>query len=141
MISNKYLLTGMRIVLGCVFVWSGMLKVKEPLEFAQNVANYRIFPAEISFLIALVLPWMELVCGIFLIVGLFQRASALVLAGLLSAFLILIILTMFRGLDVDCGCFGSFDRKVDYLLVLADGFLLYLAFNLFLSFRQSATKN
>lgn len=130
----------MRIVLGCVFVWSGILKVKEPLEFAQNVANFRIFPVEISFLVALVLPWIELICGVFLIVGLLRCASALVLAGLLCAFLVLIISTMVRGIDVDCGCFGSIGRKVDYLLVLTDVFLLYLAFNIFLSNKQSAKK-
>lgn len=130
----------MRIMLGGVFIWSGILKVKEPLEFAQNVANYRIFPVEISFLVALVLPWIELICGVFLIVGLFRRASALVLAGLLCAFLVLIISTMVRGIDVDCGCFGSIGRKVDYLLVLTDAFLLYLASHIFLSNKQPAKK-
>jgi hypothetical protein len=45
---------------------------------------------------------------------------------------------MIRGIDVDCGCFGSFHRKVDYVMVLTDVFLLYLALNIFLPFRKSA---
>lgn len=139
MISNKYLLTGIRVVLGSVFVWSGILKIREPLEFAQNVANYRIFPAEISFLAGIVLPWVELICGVLLIIGLFRNAGALILVGLLCAFLVLIVTTMIRGIDVDCGCFGPIGRKVDYFLLLTDTVLLYLAFNIFLSSQRPAT--
>lgn len=88
-----------------------------------------------SFFLALALPWTEVICGAFLVFGLFRRPSALLLSGFLAAFLVLVIVTIARGLDVDCGCFGSFSRKADYLLLITDCILLFFSLNVFLSAR------
>jgi len=133
MISNKHVLWVFRFVVGGVFIWAGLLKILDPLEFAQNIANYRVFSRDLSFLIALVLPWLEVLCGILVILGVFRSASSLLLSGLLGVFLILITATLIRGLDVDCGCFGSIGRHVDYRLLLTDIVLLYLTSNIFVS--------
>ncbi len=130
-----------RLVVGGMFIWAGLLKILDPLEFAQNIANYRVFSRDLSLLAAIVLPWLEVLCGALLIFGIFRSASSLLLSGLLAAFLVLITVTIFRGLDVDCGCFGSFGRHVDFRLLLADIVLLYLTLNIFVSSlsRRSAT--
>lgn len=130
-----------RLVVGGVFIWAGLLKILDPLEFAQNIANYRVFSRDLSFLIAIVLPWLEVLCGVFVIFGIFRSASSLLLSGLLGIFLVLITVTIFRGLDVDCGCFGSLGQHVDYRLFLTDIILLYLTLNIFVSSlrRNSAT--
>lgn len=133
MIRNKAMLWVFRLVVGGVFIWAGLLKIMDPLEFAQNVANYRVFPRDLSFFIALVLPWLEVLCGILVIFGIFRSASSLLLSGLLGIFLILITVTILRGLDVDCGCFGSMGRHVDFRLLFTDIVLLYMTFNLFVS--------
>ncbi len=130
-----------RLVVGGVFIWAGLLKILDPLEFAQNIANYRVFSPALSLLAAIVLPWLEILCGVLVIFGIFRSASSLLLSGLLAAFLVLIMVTIFRGLDVDCGCFGSLGRHVDYSLLLTDIVLLYLTLNIFVSSlsRRSAT--
>ncbi len=130
-----------RLVVGGVFIWAGLLKILDPLEFAQNIANYRVFSPDLSLLTAIVLPWLEILCGVLVIFGIFRSASSLLLSGLLAAFLVLIMVTIFRGLDVDCGCFGSLGRHVDYRLLLTDIVLLYLTLNIFVSSlsRRSAT--
>jgi len=137
MIRNKSILWVFRFVVGGVFIWAGLLKILDPLEFSQNIANYHVFSRDLSFLTALVLPWLEVLCGILVILGIFRPASSLLLSGLLGVFLILITVTIFRGLDVDCGCFGSIGRHVDYRLLLTDIVLLYLTLNIFVSSLRS----
>ena len=133
MIQNKVLLLSFRCVVGAVFIWSGIIKIAAPLQFAQDVANYRIFPPSLSLLIALVLPWIEVLCGLLLVLGLWSRAAALLLSGLLSGFLVLIGTTIIRGIDVACGCFGSLSHTVDIKLLLLDSVLLFLTLNILFS--------
>ena len=133
MIRNKYILLVFRLVVGGMFIWAGVSKIIDPLEFAQNIANYRVFPQGISFFLALVLPWIEVICGVSLILGIFRYASALLLSGLLAVFLVLITVTIIRGIDIDCGCFGDLSGKVDYKLILMDSILLFFSLNIFFS--------
>ena len=133
MIRNKYILLVFRLVVGGMFIWAGVSKIIDPLEFAQNIANYRVFPQGISFFLALVLPWIEVICGVSLILGIFRYASALLLSGLLAVFLVLITVTIIRGIDIDCGCFGDLSGKVDYKLILMDSVLLFFSLNIFFS--------
>ncbi|MGD9344855.1 MAG: MauE/DoxX family redox-associated membrane protein [Candidatus Aminicenantes bacterium] len=131
MIRKPYILWIIRLAVGGIFIWAGLLKVADPLEFAQDIANYRILSRDLSFLIALVLPWLEILCGVLVIIGIFRTASALLLSGLLSLFLLLITVTLIRGLDVNCGCFGSIGRHVDFWLLVTDIVLLFLTLNIF----------
>jgi uncharacterized membrane protein YphA (DoxX/SURF4 family) len=131
MIKNRYLQFAFRLLVGGVFIWGGILKVIEPLEFAQDISNYRVFPLWMSFFLALVLPWMELICGAFLVIGLFRRSSSFLISLFLVAFLVLIVSTIIRGIDIDCGCFGHFTQKVDFRLLLSDCVLLFFSLNIF----------
>jgi len=133
MIRNKYVLFIFRLAVGGVFVWAGMMKILDPLDFAQSIANYRAFPRFLSFFLALILPWIEVFCGIFVISGLFKRSGALILSVMTGCFLLLIAVTIFRGIDIDCGCFGSLSSRVDYKLILTDLVLLFFSINIFLS--------
>ncbi len=131
MINNRYLQYFFRLILGGVFIWAGIIKITNPLGFAQDISNYQILPQSISFFLALFLPWIEVICGVFIITGLFLRSSSLFLSGLLGGFLILMIVTLIRGIDVECGCFGSLSRHVDYKLLLTDCALLFFSLNIF----------
>ena len=133
MIRNKYILIAFRLVVGGMFIWAGVSKIIDPLGFAQNIVNYRVFPEGISFFLALVLPWIEVICGAFLILGIFHSVSALLLSGFLVVFLVLIAATLMRGIDIDCGCFGSLSGKVDYKLILTDSILLFFCLNIYFS--------
>ncbi len=127
MIRNKGLLVLFRLIVGGVFVWAGILKILDPLEFARSIMNYRVFPQELAFLVALVLPWVEVIAGGLLIVGLFRRSSALLISLMLIGFIGLVALALARGIDTSCGCFGSFSRSADLSLILADAGMLYLS--------------
>ncbi|MFQ6109337.1 MAG: MauE/DoxX family redox-associated membrane protein [Candidatus Aminicenantales bacterium] len=132
MIRNKYFLLGFRLTAGGVFIWAGLLKILDPLGFAQDIANYRMFPQGVSFFLALILPWIEVLCGVFLIFGILRQASAFLLSLLLVSFLLLIASAIMRGIDIDCGCFGRLSHKVDFTLIVVDGILLFFTLNVFL---------
>jgi uncharacterized membrane protein YphA (DoxX/SURF4 family) len=129
MIRHKYLILAFRLVVGGAFFAAGILKVGDPLEFAQNIKNFRVVSPELSFLAAIVLPWIEILCGALLITGIFRRPSAFLASLLLSGFIILVGVTMARGIDTDCGCFGSLSHKVDWGLLVQDALLLWMSLN------------
>jgi len=134
MIRNKPLLLVFRIVLGGLFIYAGVVKVVDPLGFAQDIRNYRLVGQTLSFAAAVVLPWLEILAGTFLIAGVWKRGAALVITGLLVFFIVLTLVTMARGLDVDCGCFGSLSRKSGWGVVFED--LGMLALGLMLLFAK-----
>ena len=139
MINNRTLHYLFRLILGGVFIWAGIIKITNPLGFAQDIANYQIFPQSLSFFLALFLPWIEVICGVFVITGLFLRSSSAFLSCILAGFLVLIIVTLIRGINVECGCFGGLGRQVDYKLLLTDSALLFFSLNIFL-YRKSLPK-
>ena len=97
----------MRMTLGCVFIYASWHKIARPAEFAQAIANYRLLPQVMINPAALLLPWVELVCGVGLVSGLLRRGSALVISGLLLVFIAALVISLVRGLNIHCGCFSS----------------------------------
>jgi uncharacterized membrane protein YphA (DoxX/SURF4 family) len=127
MIRNRAVLLLFRVVVGGLFVYAGVLKIADPLGFAQDIENYRLVPRAIAFLTALFLPWVETLAGAALVVGLFKRTSAGLISVMLVMFIGLVAVTMARGLDVDCGCFGALGRKAGWTLLLEDALMLFMA--------------
>lgn len=133
MVRNKAVLLLFRLVLGGLFVYAGAVKVLEPLDFAQNIRNYQLVGQALSFVTAIVLPWLEILAGLALILGVWTRGAALVVTGLLVLFIVLTAVTLVRGLDVDCGCFGSLSRKSGWSVILEDLGMLALGLALLLA--------
>jgi putative oxidoreductase len=126
MLKNKTLLLVVRLALGGLFVYAGAVKVLDPLDFAQNIRNYRLVGQSLSFIAAVVLPWLEILAGVALASGVWKRASALIISGLLVFFIVLTLVTIARGLDVDCGCFGALSRKSGFGVILEDLGMLFM---------------
>jgi putative oxidoreductase len=91
----------------------------KPGGFAQAIYNYRMMPHATINLMAIVMPWLELICGILIIIGLFVRGSALLIGFMLMVFVVAISFALVRGLDISCGCF-----KVEGGHALALGLLI-----------------
>jgi uncharacterized membrane protein YphA (DoxX/SURF4 family) len=96
-----------RLVVGFLFIYASVYKILDPGEFAGSIRNYGLIPPVFSNLVALTLPWLELVSGAFLILGIQTRASALLTSLMMLVFLGVIIYAYAIGLDIDCGCFSS----------------------------------
>jgi uncharacterized membrane protein YphA (DoxX/SURF4 family) len=101
--SRLFMIT--RVVLGCIFVWASWQKILDPPAFARTIANYQIVSDAAGNLAALTLPWIELVCGLCLIINRLTRGSALIATVLLAVFMGALGYDIHRGVDVNCGCF------------------------------------
>jgi len=117
-----------RVLVGGVFLYTAYPKVLHPDEFARLINGYRILHPDLVNLAGVTLPWIELMAGAFLVIGLLPRSSALVVAGLLVLFMSAGLLGLLRGLDIDCGCFFPLmlEHKLGWDLLLRDALLLLL---------------
>lgn len=96
-----------RLFVGGYFIYAAIPKITEPLAFATSIANYGLVPSFAVNAMALVLPWLELICAIGLMVGWRTRMNAAFCAGMLAVFTIAVSYAVVLGLKIDCGCFGS----------------------------------
>jgi putative oxidoreductase len=124
-------LRALEVVLGGLFFYAGLQKVLHSHEFAEAVLAYQLLPESLVGLAAAGLPWLEIAAGFCLLVGLKRRSCLLLLTGLVAIFLVVILITMARGLKIDCGCGLFFQRQVGWAAVLEDAVLLIWAAGLY----------
>ncbi len=97
----------LRMLLGAIFIAASIDKILHPAEFAGIVHNYQILPDNLINIVAIVLPWLEAILGLFILIG-FWLPGATALANLfLVAFLSALIYNIARGIDIHCGCFST----------------------------------
>ena len=96
-----------RLGLGAVLIYAGAVKIPRPLTSERAVQAYEIFPMDLAGYIGIALPYLEVVLGVLLVLGLFTRVTAAVSTLLMVAFIIGISQAWARGLTIDCGCFGG----------------------------------
>jgi len=101
------------------------------------VSNYRLLPGWGVNLLAVGLPWLEFVCAVLLLSGQWVRTASFLVSGLLVLFMVVVAVSMVRGLDVDCGCFDARSgRRIGFKLLLQDGLYLAMSAVLFLRARD-----
>ena len=124
-ISVKSLLLRLfEIILGGLFFYAGYLKLLHPEDFAEAVLAYRLAPVFLVGAAAAVLPWLEVAAGLLLAVGLKRRSCLLLLGFLTGGFLLVMLVTLARGLKIDCGCGLFFARQVGLVPILEDAVIL-----------------
>ena len=104
-LRSPWLTVRAQIALGLVFLIAALGKVADPPAFAKAIWNYQLFPAWSVHPVAIVLPWLELCCGLALCLGLWVRATTSWLLTLLLAFTVALSINLARHHPVDCGCF------------------------------------
>ena len=95
-----------RIALGIIFIAAAWPKLIAPAAFAEKIAHYHILPYQALHLGAITLPWIELLSGLALVLGVAIRPNLLVVGALLTLFIGAISSALARGLDISCGCFS-----------------------------------
>jgi putative oxidoreductase len=122
--SGMVVVRTLGVVLGGLFIYAGLQKVLHPYEFAEVVLAYQMLPENLVGVVVAGLPWVEIVAGLCLVAGFKRRSCLLLLSGLVAGFLVVILITMARGLSIDCGCGLFFQRQVGLMAVLEDLVLL-----------------
>jgi len=123
---------GARLFLGGLWIYASHDKVLHPDAFAQVVYNYQVLPDTAINLTAVVLPWFELLLGICLVAGVWISGAAVLSTALLTAFAGTLVFNLYRGLDIQCGCFSmqSDSDPANYLTVVRD--LSFVAVSVYL---------
>ena len=105
---NLTLRTACRLLLGVVFVCAGAMKIVHPAAFFSDLLGYGVpFPDLLLRLVALVLPWLEVLAGAGLLFNLWLETLRPVVALLCLVFVLMLGQAVARGLDLSCGCFGT----------------------------------
>ena len=152
----------LQFLLGAVFVYAGAVKLRDPLAFADSIASFKILSVFLINPLALILPPLEVCTGLILVVTVVGQAASLAVVGrmatepvalqlrrvgalsviILSAiFCLALLFALLRGIQVDCGCFGSGKPSIlkTWLALGRDILLLVAAATLYRrEFRKSA---
>jgi hypothetical protein len=125
-VTHPAVIRGCQLVIGVVFAWAALAKIGDVRAFAVDVHNFRIVPIAVENLVALTLPWIELVAAMSLVLGVRARSGAIVSLALLVAFTLAVAAALARGLDIECGCFGTGDASTVGVRKLVENALLVL---------------
>ena len=101
----------LRIGFGLLLTAASIDKILHPLSFAGAVENYGVIGENLSYWVAVWLPWLEALTGLLLIFGLWREAAIWINALLMTLFLALVLQAYLRGLDISCGCFRLEDAS------------------------------
>lgn len=129
---SPYLSAACRLLLGVIFIQFALSKIMRPAVFALNVVDYGMMPAWGVNLWALVLPWAELVAGLFLILGIRTRAAATQIGAMNIIFIVGLVNALHYGLPINCGCVGEAGEPVTWWKVLKNTGMLVMATQIFL---------
>jgi len=124
MIKSEYLAFALRVYLGYFFIYASLSKIPHPAQFAEAIADYRLIPYMSLNLGAVILPWIELVAGLFLIIGFKSRSSIIVIGLLLIMFDVMILINMYRGAPINCGCYDIVGEPIGRQKVLENAIML-----------------
>ena len=110
-LKNPWLELILRWTLGVVFIAASFHKIIDPAEFARIIYGYKLFPGEVINSLAILIPFIELTCGIALVLGVWPRSATIIINCMLFAFIVAISINLIRGHEFDCGCFSFGDQQ------------------------------
>ena len=123
-----------RLVLGGVFIYASVDKIANPAEFAKAIGNYHVLPFGLENLLALFLPWLELLTGILLIAGIMVDGATILIISMNIVFIFAISQALARGISIECGCFSVSTEggsNIGFQTILRDFVYLIMAFIIF----------
>src|SRR2546423_5637470 len=123
----KYLWRIVDLVVGGMFIYAGAIKALDPVQFANDIDNYKTLPWFISVRLALYLPWLEIFCGIAIIFRFLYRGGLSILTALIVVFIGATVAAKMRGLDITCGCFGHASKNWNFWQHMAVDLLFFSA--------------
>ena len=113
--------------LGSLFGYAAYIKLRDPFSFGQQIVAYALpIPYQVIDVLVWIVPGTELVLAFLLISGIYTRVAASLSGFLLAGFTLLVLSAMWRGLAIDCGCFGI-PQPVGWAKLLENLCLLILA--------------
>ncbi len=103
-----------RLLVAFVFINAAWGKIAGPQQFAKEIRAYQMVPLVVSHHMAIVLPWLEMIVGVSLVIGLLRRESRALLLAMLVVFTIAKSVVLVQGLNINCGCVSE-DSPIRFL--------------------------
>ncbi|RZO17822.1 MAG: DoxX family membrane protein [Verrucomicrobiaceae bacterium] len=121
-----------RIILGGVFIYSGIYKIRDPQALELVIRNYKILADPFIAISAMTLPPLEIILGTCLLFKILFKGAIALCVTILIAFITALSSLMLRGIDIECGCLGlrttiQMQIFIDLFLLLCALYLLYTA--------------
>ncbi len=118
--AHPYVALVLRLYIAGLFIYAGMNKINYTAEFAETIASYRMAPYWAVNFLAVVMPWIELVCGILLVCGVRVRSAIVVAGALLVMFTAGILVNLTRDSPISCGCFHTMGDVISWKTLVRD---------------------
>jgi uncharacterized membrane protein YphA (DoxX/SURF4 family) len=125
-------------IFGGLFIFAGWQKVQDPTQFLTSIRGFHLVPDPYAAWLALSLPWMEIFAGLAVVTGFLRRGGLLLLNASLVAFIVALLSAWIRGINVECGCFGSI--KTGSILQELGLDMVLLVVGIWLQFRRTTLK-
>jgi putative oxidoreductase len=106
-LTHPWLTVRVQIALGAIFIAAALPKIADPPSFAHMIYNYRILPGGLINISALIMPWVEILAGLALVLGVWVRPARWIVTLMLVTFMIAIAINLGRDNAIDCGCFDT----------------------------------
>ena len=119
-LTHRYLALVFRLYLGGLFIYASMYKINYTVEFAENIARYQMVPYWCVNLLAIGLPWIELICGALLVLGVRSRSAAALGCFFMLIFTAGIAVNLARDAPISCGCFHTVGEKINWRTLVRD---------------------
>jgi putative oxidoreductase len=128
---SPYLSIFCRILLGVIFIQFALSKILRPAVFAMNVVDYQLMPYWGVNLWALILPWAELIAGLFLILGIRTRTAAIFIGAMNIIFIVGLVNAILHGYPINCGCVGETGEPVNWWKVMKNVAMLLMTVQIY----------
>jgi uncharacterized membrane protein YphA (DoxX/SURF4 family) len=129
--TSRYLAFAFRLCVGGFFLYACMSKIPYPAQFAEATANYQLVPYWMINPGAIFLPWAEFVCALFLVIGFMSRASAVFLGLMLIMFNTMVLINMYWGAPISCGCYDTVGEPIGWKKIIENFILLGMTIHVF----------
>jgi len=114
----KVVFPALRFLLAGLFLYAGLVKASASAQFALALVPFTIIPATWLGPIALILPLVEILGGLFLLLPSTKRIGAAVILALCIGFVTILAWALTQGIIVSCSCFGRDDAPSAYKMAL-----------------------
>jgi uncharacterized membrane protein YphA (DoxX/SURF4 family) len=126
--NNRFVVLSLRLILSLFFLVSAYGKLVDIERYSVDaVYNFGIMPMFLARPFGLVMPFIELLCGLGLLFGVLTRLSALGIGLMSLSFFVAKAIVLSQGRSIDCGCFGAVIDTLASVTIFLDLPIMFFA--------------